>query len=78
MKPFQRTANDTGSPEVQIAILTSEINELSEHLQKNPNDVNSRKGLFLKVSNRTRLLKYLKRTDLAKYEDVIKRLGLRK
>ena len=75
---FQRHDRDTGSSEVQIAILTKEIAALTEHLKANKKDHSSRYGLLRKVQNRRKLLDYLKREDAAKYADVIKRLGLRR
>ena len=75
---FQRHERDTGSSEVQIAILTKEIAALTQHLKANKKDHSSRYGLLRKVQNRRKLLDYLKREDAAKYADVIKRLGLRR
>ncbi|MCL4460991.1 MAG: 30S ribosomal protein S15 [Nitrospirae bacterium] len=75
---FQMNPKDTGSPEVQIAILTERINQLGEHFRKFPKDKHSRRGLLLMVSLRRRHLNYLQRVNLAKYQDVITRLGLRK
>lgn len=69
---------DTGSPEVQVAVLTAKINYLSEHMKSNAQDHHSRRGLLKMVSNRRRLLKYLKKDDENRYNDLIKRLGLRK
>jgi len=69
---------DTGSPEVQIAILTERINELAEHLREHKHDFSSRRGLLAHVSKRNRLLRYLARSDLDRYRALIKRLGLRK
>ena len=69
---------DSGSPEVQIALLTAQINELTEHLQNHKKDNHSRRGLVLKVAKRNRLLKYLARTDRERYLSLIGRLGLRK
>jgi small subunit ribosomal protein S15 len=70
--------NDTGSPEVQIAILTSRINELTEHFKTHPKDHSSRRGLLKMVGNRSALLKYISKKDLKRYREVINRLGLRK
>ena len=70
--------NDTGSPEVQIAILTSRINELTEHFKTHPKDHSSRRGLLKMVGNRSALLKYISKKDIKRYRDVINRLGLRK
>ena len=69
---------DTGSPEVQIAILTARINSLTEHLKKNKNDHHSRRGLLKMVGHRRNLLNYLKEKDLDRYRALISRLGLRK
>ena len=69
---------DTGSPEVQIAILTEEIRELTEHLKEHKHDFSSRRGLLAKVSKRNRLSRYLRDTDRERYQNVISRLGLRK
>ena len=75
---YGRTANDTGSPEVQIAILTARINELTEHLKTNQKDHHSRRGLLKMVGQRRGLLEYLKKNDLEGYRSLIERLGLRK
>ncbi len=75
---FQRAAGDTGSPEVQIALLTARINDLTPHFKANAKDHHSRRGLLKMVSRRRRLLDYLKRTDADTYRDVIAKLGLRK
>ncbi len=69
---------DTGSPEVQVAVLTAKINYLSEHMKSNTHDHHSRRGLLKMVSNRRRLLAYLKKDDETRYNELIKRLGLRK
>lgn len=69
---------DTGSPEVQIAILTKRINELTEHLKTHKKDHSSRRGLLKMVGKRNSLLKYLTREDRARYQQIIGRLGLRK
>ena len=69
---------DTGSPEVQIAILTRRINHLNEHLQKHKKDHHSRRGLLLLVGQRRRLLNYLNKTDIERYRSIIERLGLRR
>jgi small subunit ribosomal protein S15 len=69
---------DTGSPEVQIAILTARINELTEHLKKNPNDHHSRRGLLKMVGNRRNLLNYLIKTDITRYRAIIEKLNIRK
>jgi small subunit ribosomal protein S15 len=75
---FQRAAGDTGSPEVQIALLTARINDLTPHFKANAKDHHSRRGLLKMVSRRRRLLDYLKRTDADTYRNVIAKLGLRK
>jgi small subunit ribosomal protein S15 len=69
---------DTGSPEVQVAMLTKRISDLTEHLKVHKHDHHSRRGLLLLVGRRRRLLKYLQRTDIARYRALIERLGLRK
>ena len=69
---------DTGSPEVQIALLTARINSLNEHLKKNANDHHSRRGLLKMVGKRRRLLGYLAKTDIERYRAIIEKLGLRK
>ena len=69
---------DTGSPEVQVAMLTQRIKDLTEHLKEHKHDHHSRRGLFLLVGQRRRLLKYVQRTDLEKYRSLIQQLGLRK
>ncbi len=70
--------NDTGSPEVQIAILTNRINSLNEHLKLNPNDHHSRRGLLKMVGHRRNLLGYLQKKDIERYRAIIEKLGLRK
>mgnify|MGYP000784198907 CR=1 FL=1 len=75
---YGRTPNDTGSPEVQIAVLTARIQELTEHLKSNPKDHHSRRGLLKMVGKRRALLAYLKDTDIESYRNLIERLGLRK
>ena len=75
---YGRTAGDTGSPEVQIAILTARIQELTEHLKENPKDHHSRRGLLMMVGHRRGLLDYLKKTDLEGYRALIEKLGIRK
>ena len=75
---FKRDEHDTGSPEVQVALLTERITGLTEHLRGHRHDYASRRGLLVMVSKRNRLLRYLARTDRAKYQDLIGRLGLRK
>ena len=78
IKELARDSKDTGSPEVQIAILTSEINALTEHLKNNKQDKSSKRGLLIKVGKRRSLLNYLLKTDVKRYRDVVKKLGLRK
>lgn len=75
---YARTANDTGSPEVQIAVLTARIKELTEHLKANPKDHHSRRGLLKMVGKRRGLLDYLKEKDIERYREVIEKLGIRK
>ena len=75
---FARDEKDTGSAEVQIAILTKEINELTEHLKEHIHDYHSRRGLLKKVGQRRNMLQYLAKKDVAKYREVIQKLGLRK
>jgi len=75
---YRREAKDTGSPEVQIALLTSRINELTEHLRTHKKDHASRRGLLMMVSKRSGLLNYIRQKDRARYLTVIGRLGLRK
>lgn len=78
VKDYQRAAADTGSPEVQVALLTARINDLTEHFKVNLKDHHSRRGLLKMVSRRRKLLDYLKRTNLESYKTLIERLGLRK
>ena len=75
---FKQSENDTGSPEVQVAILTSRIVTLTEHFKSHKKDNHSRRGLLKMVSRRRLLLDYLKRKDQARYETLISRLGLRR
>ncbi len=75
---FATKTDDTGSPEVQVAILTERINNLTEHFRSHKKDIHSRQGLLKMVSRRRRLLDYLKRNDQERYATVIQRLGLRK
>ena len=75
---YGRKPGDTGSPEVQIAILTERITELTAHLQEHPKDHHSRRGLLQMVGQRRGLLDYLKRTDIEAYRTLIERLGIRK
>ncbi len=78
IKKYARDEKDTGSPEVQIAILTEEIKALTEHLQNNKQDKHSKRGLLMKVGKRRSLLNYLLKTDVKRYREVVKSLGLRK
>ena len=78
IKDFARDEKDTGSPEVQIAILTNEINALTEHLKNNKQDKASKRGLLIKVGKRRSLLNYLVKTDVKRYRSVVEKLGLRK
>lgn len=78
VKKFSRGTNDTGSAEVQIAILTKEINDLTAHLKEHIHDYHSRRGLLKKVGQRKALLSYLIKTDVTRYRAVVKELGLRK
>jgi small subunit ribosomal protein S15 len=75
---YRRNTKDTGSPEVQVALLTARINELGEHFSAHKRDHASRRGLLKLVTQRRRLLDYLKETDAARYQDVVSRLGLRR
>lgn len=75
---YGRTPNDTGSPEVQVALLTARIEELTAHLKENLNDHHSRRGLLKMVGQRRGLLAYLKKVDIERYRALIERLGLRK
>ena len=78
VKEFGKDVKNTGSTEVQIAILTDEINNLTEHLKENKHDYRSKRGLLMKVGKRRSLLDYLKRTNVVSYREVIKKLNLRK
>ena len=75
---YQRHATDTGSPEVQTALLTNRINYLTEHFKTHPKDHHSRRGLLKLVGQRRRLLDYLRNRDVARYRELIERLGIRK
>lgn len=75
---YQNNENDTGSPEVQVAILTKRISELTDHMKSHPKDHSSRRGLLKMVGTRSSLLKYLKNKDIDRYRNIISRLGLRK
>lgn len=78
VKEFGRKEGDTGSPEVQVAILTKEITELNDHLKIHKHDHHSRRGLLMKVGHRRNLLKYLAKKDVTRYRELIKALGLRR
>ena len=75
---YGRTEGDTGSPEVQVALLTSNIRSLTEHMKRNPKDFHSNRGLLKMVGARRSLLAYLKKKDINRYRTLIERLGLRK
>jgi small subunit ribosomal protein S15 len=75
---FEVHEGDTGSPEVQVALLTRRINDLTEHLKEHPKDHSSRRGLLKMVGNRSALLRYVRDQDLKRYQTIITRLGLRK
>jgi small subunit ribosomal protein S15 len=75
---FQQHPSDTGSPEVQVALLSERVSHLTDHLKNNPKDHHSRRGLLLMVGQRRALLDYLKRKDLARYRKLIETLGLRR
>lgn len=75
---YARSAGDTGSPEVQVALLTFRINDLTEHLKENQKDHHSRRGLLKMVGKRRGLLEYLKKKDIERYRELIKRLNIRK
>ncbi len=78
IKQHATVTNDTGSPEVQVAILTERINNLTEHMKEHKKDVHSRRGLLMLVNRRRKLLDYLKGKDFNRYETLIKKLGLRR
>ena len=78
IKKYGLNDKDTGSAEVQIALLTEEINTLTEHLKTNIHDFHSKRGLLRKVGKRKNMLEYLKRTDVNRYREIINKLGLRK
>ena len=78
MNEFARTPGDTGSPEVQVAILTARIKEITEHMKANPKDFHSNRGLLKLVGQRRGLLDYLKKKDINRYRALIEKLGLRK
>ncbi len=75
---FKTKDGDTGSPEVQIAILTTRITELNEHLKNHPKDHSSRRGMLKMVGTRSSLLKYIREKDISRYREIISQLGLRK
>ncbi len=78
MNEYARKPGDTGSPEVQIAVLTARIQELTDHLKENPKDHHSRRGMLKMVGQRRGLLEYLKKKDIERYRTLIDKLGLRK
>ena len=78
IKEYGKNEQDTGSPEVQVALLTARINELNEHFKNHPKDHHSRRGLLKMVGQRRNLLAYLKKVDIERYRSLIERLGLRK
>lgn len=78
IEKYARTAGDTGSPEVQIAVLSARIAELTEHLKANPKDNHSRRGMMKMIGQRKGMLAYLKKTDIERYRVLIESLGLRK
>lgn len=78
IKKYARHEGDTGSPEVQIAVLTKRINDLTEHFKANKNDHHSRRGLLKMVGRRRNMLNYLKKKDINRYRAIIEKLGLRK
>ena len=78
MAEYATAEGDTGSPEVQIAMLTQRIRDLTEHLKQHKHDHHSRRGLLILVGQRRRLLQYLQRKDIARYRSLIERLGLRR
>ena len=77
IQQYKRSEKDTGTPEVQVSLMTSRIKDLTEHFKIHKKDVHSRRGLQQLVNKRRKLLKYLKRTDTARYATLIKKLGLR-
>ena len=78
IQEYRRAPNDTGSPEVQIALLTTRISQLTEHLKTHKHDEHSRRGLLMMVGQRRRHLTYLSRNDPERYKEIIQRLGLRR
>ncbi|MBR3104838.1 MAG: 30S ribosomal protein S15 [Lachnospiraceae bacterium] len=78
MKEFARTEGDTGSPEVQVAVLSARIEELTAHLKEHPQDHHSRRGMYKMIGKRRGLLNYLMKIDIERYRALIEKLGLRK
>lgn len=78
IEEYRKHEKDTGSPEVQVALLTREINDLTEHMRVHKKDFHTRRGLLMKVGRRRRLLNYLKKEDVERYRTLIKQLGLRR
>ena len=78
MKEFATCPNDTGSPEVQVAVLTARIEELTAHLKEHPKDNHSRRGMYKMIGKRRGLLDYLKKVDIERYRTLIEKLGIRK
>jgi small subunit ribosomal protein S15 len=78
LKEFSTTSGDTGSPEIQVALLTEHIRNLTEHLKAHRKDFTSRRGLLMMVGNRSKLLRYLKRRSPERYQKLVQRLGLRR
>ena len=78
IKEYARKEGDTGSPEVQVAILTERIQELTEHLKRNPQDNHSARGMYMLIGQRRGLLEYLKKEDIERYRSLIAKLNLRK
>jgi len=78
IEEFARKEGDTGSPEVQVAVLTEHIKNLTEHLKVHKKDFTSRRGLLMMVGQRSRLLRYLRRCDASRYQSIVQRLGLRR
>lgn len=78
IEDFRINEKDTGSPEVQIALLTKEINALNAHLKVNKHDYHSKRGLMMKIGHRRNLLRYLEKNDIQRYRKVIEKLGLRR
>jgi small subunit ribosomal protein S15 len=78
LQAHRRHEKDTGSPEVQVGLLTRRINSLTEHFKKNPKDHHSRRGLFVLVSQRRRMLDYVRKTDIERYRGILAAFGLRK